>query len=75
MMHGYRKEDCMKSKKDGIAERKGIKFSGNLDAKDYCEKKNRHLVICKFPAGARKDISNDGNVLDNPGRFLIESLS
>lgn len=51
-------------KKGGVAERRGIKFSGNPGVKDRCEKEKE-----------KKEKRQKPNVIDNPGRFLVDSLS
>jgi hypothetical protein len=63
-------------KKGGIADRKGIRFSGNPDATDYCEKHDARPLendhVRREPGHPRDE---NRNVLDAPGRFLVDSLS
>ncbi len=51
-------------KKGGITERRSIKFSGNPNVKDRSEKEKEKEKKRQKP-----------NVIDNPGRFLVNSLS
>jgi hypothetical protein len=62
--------------KGSIADRKGIKFSGNPDATDYCE---RHDIfpLANNQLDRKLDSSKDKHtdVFDTPGRYLVDSLS
>ena len=54
----------MRPRKGSGAERQGIKFTGNPDAKEYCEQ----------PVDDR-ETGIPRSILDNPGKYLIDSLS
>lgn len=60
--------------KGGVADRLGIKFTGNPDTRDHCEEETgeESLRLCSDSRPRRKKKTS---VLRTPGRFLVDPIS
>lgn len=66
----------MRARKNSGAARQGIEFTGNPDAMDYCERQGKFaLQDDHLGAVLREQNRNYKNILETPGRYLIDSLS
>lgn len=63
-------------RKGGVAERRGIKCSGNPTFKDYCEDRDTQpLTAHQMEDDVERSRDSGPTVLDAPGRFRVDSLS